>query len=579
MKKLTNAFMRYSFILTLWIGCTMAHGALTAQVNRTQLNTQETLTYTLTLDQQGVSREPNFSLLTQNFSIMAKEQSSNINVLNGQMNAQTSWTLELAPKHAGKFILPAILLGGQSSQPIEVNVTDGNARQTTTASQQAPISIVLTANKTSAYLQEQIILTLRVYHQVNIIDGTLSDLTANNATIKSLGNKKTYTTEIHHVMYKVIEQQYSVFAQQAGKQTISPVLLDAIIEQPTQQTFFLSSFNQNTQQRIQLRSNAIQLTIKPKPAQYPANALWLPTTQLQTHVSWNPSQNSMKLGDPITQVITLTAQGLPANRLPDLQPITPIGMKNYPDQPQLQDTTTDQGITGQKTQSIAWLSTQSGHFQLPSQRIYWWNTNKDELAMNDIPGRQMDVIQTPGTSTPIASSNTRASFSNKIPRNTQLPPRVFKQNNIVTHLVWWEILAASLSGIIFLLLIGLWYLRRQIKKLKRITQTSINEHEKILRPDLNRLFKSALQACEQSDPKIAKKAVDAWYLIFAQTHSPSQAALSHFEQAMHQLNAHLYGYESTVWSGAELKQSILILEKSSMNSDNKTTDALAPLYP
>ena len=603
--KLINYFIALSFSLLSF----SVQAKLTATVDRTQISENDTLNYSLTLDQQPSGNEPDFSALNKDFSILSKSQSSSLKIINGRSSAYTSWRLELSPLRMGALTIPAIAFQGQISQPITIQINSAiqvsSANQTTANHTSDPLYLTLSASKTSAYIGEQIILTLRIYHQIDILDGSISDLTANNATIQSLDRKKVYTTRVNGVAYQVIEQKYALFAQSSGTQTVSPIQLDATIAQPSiQSTDVFAPFNAANQKQIRIRSNKLMLSIKPKPVGYPISAPWLPTSELHIASSWNPNATPLKVGDPITQTLTVTAKGVQGNSLPDVKITAPNGLKNYPDQPQIKDTTADDGITGGKTQSTAWVALHSGTVKIPDQRIYWWNTKKDHLEITDIPGQTLQVTAIPGSvsTTPI----------NNIPTATQTTPTKTKSassalqslmkspitaNTINQSVDLWKIIASILAIIIFLLIGGLFYLLKQLDQLKNSTQTKPQDNAATpSTASLKECATAVLKACNGNDAQATKQAINAWINAYAEQHSVSvetaheQLEPTEFYFRLNELNDSLYGKshgeDNNSWSGKLLKHAFLLLAKelgkellSEKTNQSVKSTHLAELYP
>lgn len=578
-----------------------AQAKLTAQIDRTQISENDSLNYSLTLDETSLGSEPDFSALNKDFSILSKSQSSSLKIINGHSSAYTSWRLTLSPLRLGTITIPAIAFQGQMSKPLSLQVSSSN--QTTNHNNNDPVYLTLSAGKINAYVGEQIILTVRIYHQVDILDGNLSDITANNATIQPLDRKKIYTTKVNGETYEVIEQKYAFFAQQSGIQTIAPLQLDAIISQPNNSpSDFFSPLNANNQKQTRIRSNKLTLSIKPKPANYPANAPWLPTSDLSITTRWNPNIAQLKIGDPITQITSINAKGIQGNSLPEIKTTTPTGVKNYPDQSQIKDTTTDDGITGNKTQSIAWVATSSGTIKIPEQMIYWWNTQKNQLESTVIPGRTLQVIAASGIN-PIATLptnqltepkiNTLEKNKSAVKSNAQIK-KTLTANSINQSVDVWKILSLVFGAIILLLLIALYYFIRQLdqQKISTDSQKSEEKSEKSLKECTTAL----LRACNDNDAQATKQAINTWIEAYAERNSIStetaheQLEPTEFYFRLNELNDSLYGKsqgeEKNSWSGKLLKHAFLLLSKElNKKSLNKKPNQpvksthLAELYP
>ena len=95
--------------------------------------------------------------------------------------------------------------------------------------------------------------------------------------------------------------------------------------------------------------------------------------------------------EPVTRTITLTAQGLTASQLPEIQEVLPPGFRQYPDQPELDNSKTAEGITGMRQQKNAIIPARPGEYTLPEISLPWWNTETQTLEYAVLPERRVQV--------------------------------------------------------------------------------------------------------------------------------------------------------------------------------------------
>jgi len=200
---------------------------LSASVDRSRLTGGETLQLTLTYDAQVVFGEPDFSSLDKDFEVLATNRQSQLSIVNGSNQSSTAWRLTLSPKRAGKLVIPSFNFKGAVSDAIEVEVGEaapgaGNANADKTLYTETLV------DRDSAYVQEQILLTLRLYSAEATENLTIEPPDVANASIKETG-KSQYQKVINGRAYLVSEIRFAVFAEVSGELRIPPAHFSGIV--------------------------------------------------------------------------------------------------------------------------------------------------------------------------------------------------------------------------------------------------------------------------------------------------------------------------------------------------------------
>lgn len=158
---------------------------LTASVDRDTLAVHETLT--LTLRYSGSTNEtPDFSPLRRDFEIVSTSTQKMQTIINFTRETYTDWMVVLAPKRSGVYTIPSLTLGNAASQPILTTVKDQGTNDN--------VFVTVEANKKTAYVQEQIILKVRLYTAIQLDDIALENLELNNVVVVALDQKQTQIT-------------------------------------------------------------------------------------------------------------------------------------------------------------------------------------------------------------------------------------------------------------------------------------------------------------------------------------------------------------------------------------------------
>ena len=322
---------------------------LTASVDRTTISIQDSFNLVVKLNEQALLSEPDFSKLDKQFLILSTSKSSNINLINGKLLGVTKWNFELSAKKTGKLTIPSFEFDKLKSKPISITVTDTPERISNTQSY-ADIFVETSVNKKSVYIQEQVLFTVKLFHQSHQISNwNLTEPEINDVFITKFEEPKQYHTTIEGVQYGVLERNYVIFPEKSGSLTLPSLRFNGVVSTPNSSR---SRFNFNQGQRVIRDSNEIKLTIKPVPDSFTGKT-WLPASNVTIEEIWSPNKKQLKVGEPITRTMILRAKGSLGSHLPGINASFPSSIKQYPDQVDILDTLKQDGVTGTRTESIA----------------------------------------------------------------------------------------------------------------------------------------------------------------------------------------------------------------------------------
>ncbi|WP_340674179.1 BatD family protein [Microbulbifer salipaludis] len=400
---------------------------LTASVDRNELAINET--FTLTLRYSGGQRggQPDFDLLEQDFEVLSRQQSNQYRVINGQAESFVEWTLILAPLKEGKLFVPSLHLHGQVSDAIPITVNQAG-QSPSGNSRKAFLEVEL--DKDKVHVQEQLLVKVRLYTTVGLHDIATDQLQVRGAHVEKVDEQR-FERRIDGVGHAVYELTYAVFPESSGELQIPALNYVAV----TGRRDPFSLFNRNAQ-RIRLRSEAKTIQVEPKPDSY-SGSHWLPAASLGLVQSWSKDPEEFKVGEPITRIITLRAEGLRAAQLPPLPALNIEGLKTYPDQAQQEDQPRMNGITGSRIETTAIVATKPGSYQLPPVTITWWDTKNGRQRATQLPAFRFNVSGAPIVNA--ADPGKAAPASSGSPSAVPVEPGFWQKiaiAAIASHLLW-----------------------------------------------------------------------------------------------------------------------------------------------
>jgi hypothetical protein len=533
--------------LAFCTGQSQAAGLL-ASLDRSQVNSGETVE--LTLESTDVTQfgKPDLAPLEAQFEVRGTRQVNQLNGL-GDNHASTRWIVTLLPRHTGTLEIAPLQLGSLQSQPLSLQVNTSPAQDQNARLE--PVFIEAELDQPSVYVQAQALLTLHIYHSVPLFDdSSLSPLLLSDTRVEQLGEPRTYEKLINGVRHGVIEMRYALYPQRSGPLQIPALTFSATLANPDpgQET---SSQTPRAGKLIHVSSSDISLQVKAKPATYPADAPWLPARSLSLSESWNPEPEHPQVGDSLTRSLTLRAEGLSSAQLPPLPLADVNGLRSYPDQPQLSNQHVEQGLLGIREDRQALVPTRPGNVELPAIEVTWWNTVEDRLESTSLPSRALQVANNPSlvVDTPAGNASAAPDSSN----------------------LWLWQLSTLLLACTTLLGFGLWWRARWQPAVLRATQTG---------PSPRSLLDDLKRACQANDPQATRQALDAWARQQPETLAEMAARFVPLSDALDGLNGALYSETGQYWQGEELWRAIRAIPIDERVQDPVAdTTSLPPLYP
>ncbi|HMM75828.1 MAG TPA: BatD family protein [Gammaproteobacteria bacterium] len=373
--------------------------------------------FTLVFEARGdVDADPDFHPLEEDFEILARNQQTSLEIINGRRSRSTVWSLDVLPKHGAPLTVPAVKFGRLATTPRRIEFASGPSAQ----EKDDGLFLEVDAQPSNPYVQQQVIYRLRLWKRYEISNASLSEpeVTA-DAIVKPLDADKRYEDTRDGKRYEVIERKFAVFPQASGKVTIKPAVVTAQIVKRGFSLF--DNFAQPVATK-RIVSRPVELEVRPIPPSFPAGATWLPARQLSLNAEWQPATGEAKVGEPVTRTLSLWADGLTAGQLPPLDGAEIPGVKQYPDRPQTSEQQAPSGYSAVLQRKTALIPTAAGRLALPAIEIPWWNTGTDALEYARVPAHTLEVAAVPGMAPPPSAAPTPAPAAAAPPTVTTPPP-------------------------------------------------------------------------------------------------------------------------------------------------------------
>ncbi|MDG1827782.1 MAG: BatD family protein [Luminiphilus sp.] len=454
---------------------------ITAEVDRTNIAMGETLRLTLTADAGERPDQISLDQLEIDFEILQRSSSTSARLIGGEQNITRTLEIELSPLREGVLTIPAFNTGGRRTTPTAIKVSP----EPEFALAEELVTFDATVDNTEVYVQAQVILTITLQQAINLDNRAVSDVDIPDTYQEPL-EQKSFQRRSGGRLWQVTELRYALFPQKSGD-----LLIPAIAFSGRELLPGRSLLGARLGRRIAIKSDPINIRVKPVPATFPGD-VWLPAQQLSLTSRWSAAPEQLSTGDSTTRTLEITAQGLQGSQLP---PVTSLGgtggvkgLRFYPDKETIEQREIPLGLEGYRLQSEALVSSEAGNWTLPERTIPWWNTKTDTLEFARLPEERIRVTD---LLAPKDSANSDIATTPVLTEGTTVSRRLWQMSAATGWL-----LAAILGAL-------LWLRRRDAKANPPHGQADIDAQK-------TQHLMSVRKACSTNDPVAARLAVLTW---------------------------------------------------------------------
>lgn len=546
-------------VLLVLLAVTSARADVSASLDRDRVALGDTMRLTITATGNEEISSTDLRPLLADFEILQRSTSSNTSISNGQRSHTKQLLIDITPRREGTLKIPPMRVGPSSTNMLLVSVSP--APDATSGGE--TVLFEAEVDRSSAYVQGQIILTLRVQQAINLESRSITELELDNAFVKPL-EQNSFQRTIDGRPWLVHEVRYAIFPEQSGTLEIPAQTFSARESTPRRSFFDID----NGGRQLRRKTDPISIEILPRPDNFPS-ATWLPARKLVISENWSTAPEQLRAGESATRTITIQGEGLQGAQLPPVLFPPTEGLKYYPDQPAINETETASGLLGARQDSAALVPTRAGTWSIPEIRIPWWDTQAQELRYAVLPAREITVAAADPVSTiPAAPIPTPITDAGAI----ILTPAAGSEG---INRTWMAVAVFSSTGWLLTIIWLIWSRRRPIEADHK-TEKNLSEQ---------RAFKQLLAACSGGSSLHARQAIIDWAdALFPDTSvvSMDQASRLFGDDALNEeltrLNSSLYSRAGDEWLGTALADIVRTLRKRQIESRSRADDALT-LYP
>ena len=577
--------LRFLFILVCILIQLPAQASLTATLDKQQTSLNQPVQLNIVSDRKQDAQELDISALEQDFDIIGRSNSSEISTLNGVASIKSIFLLILMPKREGILNIPILELGNEQTEPLSLTVSAASiTAPASQADKDTPGVLIETMweHPGKAYVQSQLNLVVRIYHQGNLLEAALDEPHAQNTLIKRIGDDVPGVHSKQGVQYQTIERRYALFPQKSGTLTIPPVALQVRLSDPQRQTSRRFGFDPFIRgQRLTLRSEPLSIDINPPVKEF-TGSTWLPSVQVTLKRRGLP-EKAIIPGDAINMQIDLSALGLTGTQLPEITiPNLNGQFKLYPDEPAFADTSADgKIIKGNRTQTFVLIASEAGALEIPEISVAWWDVKNDRQQYARLAAVSVEVLAVKSN-----TDNTAEDATENPGRKPQFNASISEQTHQISQAdgsdsFWMWLSVFSVAGWLLSIAWFVTYYAQNRRPHKNPAPTGTTR-------DLRSLITKIRNAASDNDAQGTWQALQEYARARWPKHPPGPPEewarlleLSQGGQIIAELDKHLFrGSENHNWNGEAIRKILLpTLDASSFEPEQAAAPGVPKLYP
>ncbi len=339
---------------------------------------EESVTFTVLA--RGVEGELDVTPLTQDFEIVGRSESQQVRIVNGVNDTLRQWVLQLTPRTTGLLTVPAVTVGGVSSNTLVLDVADAPTGA------DRVLFVTLDVDVPDPWVQQQVYITVRIFHRIPVERYQVSIPEVPGLSVLPIEGEVTTSEQRDGVSYDVIERRYAAFPQESGTVTLQPFVLTALVPaDPSRVRTFMSPTR-----RVQRRTEAIDLEVRPRPDDV-TTSWWLPSRSFELASEWNDDTTEARVGEPLSRRVSIVAEGVLPTQLPDTGTPEVDGASVYIDEPEDSTVAEISGLVTQRVVNWAIIPQREGELRLPAIEVEWFDSDAGLARVARLPEEVIDV--------------------------------------------------------------------------------------------------------------------------------------------------------------------------------------------
>ncbi len=360
---------------------------VSATVDKTEATIEDAISLSVTVSGTQNSPTPQLPPLPE-FRVQSLGTSSSVQIINLKMNSTVTFSYRMNPIKTGTFVVQPITVTidekTYTTEPITLHIKEPSAAP---AESNAAVFAQTTISNDKPYVNEQVILTLKLFRRVDVKNINLA-INYDGFRKEDLGKDKEYDQVVNGINYRIHELAVAIFPTKAGTIEISPATLELDVltraeRRPSADPFahfFDDSFffgGRVQAEHKTIRTNPLSLKVHALPES--GKPINFSNLVGQFAIFASMGKDEVDVGDSATLTVTVSGKGN-ARDIPEPKLELRDNFKVYPDQPEFKLETEGNKIAGKKIFRFAVVPLREGKATIPPIHLTYFNPEQKKYA-------------------------------------------------------------------------------------------------------------------------------------------------------------------------------------------------------
>lgn len=360
-----------------------AFGQVRSTLSQSRIAAGETVTLHIEVD--DARSVPELAPLAPDFMVLRMDSGRQMEIRGTGIHTRQRFAVEMRPRRSGQIEIPALKVGTQYTQPMRLQVTDVGTPTDLPSQAQAGQSVFLETHLSDAspYVQQAVLVTVRLHYAVNLFSGELQQPAPANASLVPFGDDSRSSRVIDGREYRVLARHYLLLPERSGELVLPAAWFRGEGERMGNAGGWFGA----ARVQVEASTPAQRLDIRPIPAA--AAAAWLPAHALSMRQMNAIAQG--QVGQSLRLKLEVRADGAIAAQLPDPEIAPDSRFQIFAEPPERNEFVSHGRAQSVVTREFVLLPLVAGDVSVQAKPVDWWDVNARQARKATLAPIQLNI--------------------------------------------------------------------------------------------------------------------------------------------------------------------------------------------
>jgi len=370
------------FLFIIFAGKAFSEVRIIATVDKKLISIREGIRLEIKVEGTQQAAPPSLRNIKGFRVLQGPAESTQVSIMNGKQTSSITYSYILAPLGTGKQAIGPIDIAAAGknyrTKQIIIEVVGDNYKAATAKKVANPnLLLILETQKNTAYLNEQILVTLTLYYRSVDVTGvdppefTFDGFVPHNIGGRPLQERKT----LNNIVYNTVKFSKILIPIKTGKLNLGPIAMNVTISEADKRRrddFFGSFFGRYRQINKVVQSKPLAIEVFPVPEKGKPESFDGAVGAFSLTAKVSPK--AVLEGEPVTLSVTLSGYGNIDNVSVAL-PTNTFGFRTYDPETSKKAGVSNGKLGGTKTYSQVWVPISEKSISIPAVNFSFFDVN------------------------------------------------------------------------------------------------------------------------------------------------------------------------------------------------------------